>query len=112
MDVTEIEIERPKKNRSVTESGKQRYHTLKMQLIIGQENKQVICTEVGQGRQHDFQIYKNSRSPVLETVKLLADKGYQGIYHYHKNSSIPHKKPRNGQLTKEQKQQNRAQARL
>ena len=43
---------------------------------------------------------------------MLADKGYQGIHRYHANSCIPHKKPRKGQLTKEQKRQNKEQAHL
>jgi len=72
----------------------------------------VICTKFGKGRQHDFRIFKNSRVKVIERVQVLADKGYQGISHYHANSCIPHKKPRNGQLTKEQKQKNKEQARL
>lgn len=83
-----------------------------MQLIINQRNKQVICTEVGKGRQHDFSIFKSSKVKVLQEVQLLADKGYQGIRQYHTNSSIPHKKPRNGKLTIEQKQHNKEQARL
>ncbi len=47
----------------------------------------------------------------MQRVQILADKGYQGIKHYHDNSCIPHKKPRNGHLTKEQKRGNKEQAR-
>jgi hypothetical protein len=83
-----------------------------MQLIINQRNKQVICTEVAKGRQHDFSIFKNSRIKVLQQVQLLADKGYQGIHHYHTKSYIPYKKPRNGQLTIKQKQHNKEQCLL
>jgi hypothetical protein len=72
----------------------------------------VICTKFGKGRQHDFRIFKNSRVKVIERVQVLADKGYQGIGRYHTNSCIPHKKPRNGQLTTEQKRQNKEQSRL
>ena len=46
-------------------SGKQKCHTLKMQLIINQTDKSVICTEFGKGRQHDFRIFKNSKIKVL-----------------------------------------------
>jgi hypothetical protein len=83
-----------------------------MQLIINQKDKSVICTEVGKGRQHDFRIYKTSRIKVIQEVQVLADKGYQGIHRYHVNSFIPNKKPRNGKLTPEQRQQNKEQARL
>lgn len=43
---------------------------------------------------------------------MLADKGYQGIRRYHANSWIPHKKPKNSSLTKDQKRQNKQQAQL
>ena len=72
----------------------------------------MICTKFGKGRQHDFRIFKSSRVKVVERVQVLADKGYHGIGRYHANSCIPHKKPRNASLTKEQKRQNKQQARL
>ena len=72
----------------------------------------MICTKFDKGRQHDFRIFKNSRVKVVERVQVLADKGYQGIGRYHTNSCIPHKKPRKGQLTKQQKRQNKEQSRL
>ncbi len=72
----------------------------------------MICTKFGKGRQHDFRIFKNSKVKVVERVQVLADKGYQGIGRYHTNSCIPHKKPRNGQLTKQEKRQNKEQSRL
>ncbi len=33
--------------------------------------------------------------------------GYQGINNIHANSQVPHKKPKNGELTKKQKTQNK-----
>lgn len=33
--------------------------------------------------------------------------GYQGIDKIHANSKVPHKKPKNGELTKKQKKQNK-----
>src|SRR4028118_1662681 len=88
-------------------SGKQKCHTLKMQLIINQKDKSVICTKVGKGRQHDFWIYKNSKINVVQEVQVLADKGYQGIERCHTNSCIPYKKPCQGKLTSEQRQHNK-----
>jgi hypothetical protein len=69
-----------------------------MQILINQKDKSVVCTGFGKGRQHDFKIYKNSKIEVIAQVQLLTDKGYQGIYRYHSNCCIPHKKPRHGQL--------------
>jgi len=40
-------------------------------------------------------------------IQCLADKGYQGIKQLHSNSQTPQKKPRGGELNKQEKQQNR-----
>ena len=38
---------------------------------------------------------------------MKGDLGYQGIHQIHPNSKIPHKKPKNGELSKKQKKQNK-----
>ena len=47
-----------------------------------------------------------------QEIQVVADKGYQGIHHHHRNSKIPYKRPRKSQLSQEQKQYNREQARV
>ena len=42
---------------------------------------------------------------------MLADSGYQGLVKLHAKSKTPRRKPREGQLTDEQKQSNRELAR-
>ena len=42
-----------------------------------------------------------------ENVKILCDSGYQGIKKLHENAEHPVKKPRNGELTAEEKQYNK-----
>ena len=42
-----------------------------------------------------------------ESLELLGDSGYQGLQKLHAKSRTPHKKPRKGELTDEQKQRNR-----
>ena len=42
-----------------------------------------------------------------EQIFLYADSGYQGLKNYHKNSFLPTKKPKNGELSKEEKRENR-----
>ena len=60
MDVTETPIERPKRRQKWFYSGKKKRHTLKVQLIIEQSTGKIICTFFGQGRQHDFALFKAS----------------------------------------------------
>jgi len=93
-------------------SGKQRCHTLKIQLLINQGTQEILCTALGIGKEHDFRIFKNSRIKARKEIQIVADKGYQGIKTYHNNSKIPYKKPRKGKLSQEQKEFNRQQARV
>ena len=70
-----------------------------MQLIVNQVTKEIICTAFDKGKKHDFNLFKQSKIAVKEEIKLLADKGYQGIKKYHKNSKTPYKKTKKCPLT-------------
>jgi IS5 family transposase len=52
-------------------------------------------------------MFKNMGLHISESIKVLADLGFLGIYKIHENSVIPHKSSKNKPLTKEQKKQNR-----
>jgi IS5 family transposase len=52
-------------------------------------------------------LFKNSDVKFHKLLKVIADKGYQGIAKIHELSETPIKKPRGGKLTKEQKKYNR-----
>jgi len=55
-----------------------------------------------------LRLYEQSiGSGVLDRIKLQADSGYQGITRFHKNSETPKKKPRGGELSEEEKEENR-----
>ena len=99
MDVMESQIERPQKYQKRFYSGKQKEHTLKTQLIIDQKSLKIICLKHGKGKTHDFKLFKNSGIKFSELLKLIADKGYQGIAKIHRLSETPIKKPRGGKLT-------------
>ncbi|WP_338422002.1 IS5 family transposase [Nostoc flagelliforme] len=112
MDVTESPIEKPSRNQKKFFSGKQGEHTLKTQVVIHQKSTAIICLGHGKGRIHDFKLFKNSGIKFGELLKVIADKGYQGINKIHQLSQTPIKKPRGGRLTKEQKKFNRELNRL
>ncbi len=77
-----------------------------------QETGLIISTEFARGRKHDFKIFKESKVFLRTEIKFLADKGYQGIKKYHKNSLTPKKKPKKSILTIEDKRSNRELSRL
>jgi hypothetical protein len=78
---------------------------------VNQGTGEIICTAHGQGKMHDFRLFKQSRIPLTQTIKCLVDKGYQGIKKLHANSQVPQKKPRKGTLSDEAKKRNRELAR-
>ena len=107
MDVMESPIERPKKHQKRFYSGKQGEHTLKTQVVFGQKTNQIMCLDHSKGKTHDFKLFKKSDVKFHKLLKVIADKGYQGITKLHNLSQTPIKKPRSGKLTKSQKKYNR-----
>ena len=81
-------------------------------MLVNQATGQIICTEFGKGRIHDFRLFKLHRLPMLPEQLCLADKGYQGIAKFHSCSCTPTKKPRHGKLDQAERQHNRELARL
>jgi len=87
IDVSEMEIERPKKNRNATESGLQKCsrverrvacrnaRALKAQLLVEFESGQVIASAVDKGKTHDFKRLLRSRKRLLSSQLCLADRG-------------------------------------
>lgn len=72
VDVSEMEIERPKKKQKRYYSGKQKCHTLKSQLLVDWETGKIICTAVEKGKTHDFKLLKRSRLPFVRAQLCLA----------------------------------------
>ena len=74
--------------------------------MIDKKTGRIICTTVGQGRRHDFHLFKNSKVHIKETAKVLADSGYQGIKKFHQNSDLPKKNSKKRPLTKQEQKEN------
>lgn len=70
-------------------------------------DKRILSVAFGKGAEHDFSVFKRIFRWADPDVCVLGDSGFQGIYGIHKNSWIPHKKPRKGKLTKQQKAENK-----
>lgn len=107
VDVSEHEIERPQKKQKKYYSGKQKYHTIKSQVLANQKSAKIICTAFSAGKSHDFSLFKKSKLRMNEELELLGDKGYQGIKKIHNNSRTPIKKTKNKELSKAEKFLNR-----
>ena len=107
VDVSEHEIERPQKKQKKYYSGKQKYHTIKSQVLANTKSTEIICTAFSNGKTHDFSLFKKSKLGMNEELELLGDKGYQGIKKIHTNSRTPLKKIKNKKLSQAEKNLNR-----
>ncbi len=111
IDSTEQQIPRPNDNkkRKTYYSGKKKKHTVKMQLMVN--NQGIIIHKLGykKGRKHDYDIYKKNHPITPKQVLNVFDLGYLVIEKDFPEqlSSIPNRKKRNVELSKEEKEYNR-----
>jgi len=70
-------------------------------------DKRVICTYFGNGKQHDFKLFKESKTHISPYIKCITDSGYLGINKYHTNSAHPKKRSKKNPLSIEDKVFNR-----
>lgn len=61
---------------------------------------------MGNGRKHDYKLYKQSQTPIHPTITAEVDTGYQGLQKAHPNTEIPKKRSKKNPLTKTDKQRN------
>ncbi len=99
IDVTETPIERPQVEQKQSYAGKKKQHTLKCQVLADRDSAEIICLCFGEGRRHDFSLFKVSVVHLHPETESLQNSGYQGIEAYHSHSYVPIKKPKGGELT-------------
>ena len=61
-------------------------HTQKAQVIADLNMEQLLATDFSMGNQHNFQLFKESRTAIACQTRSLADAGYQGLASLHANS--------------------------
>jgi hypothetical protein len=71
--------------------------------LIDGSNGKIICVDETKGSVHDVELFRQSGIHAIDDILIVGDKGYQGINDIHFFSLTPFKKPRNGELTIEQK---------
>ncbi|QOW48079.1 transposase family protein [Acinetobacter piscicola] len=103
---THQSIEHPKKQKKFY-SGKKKRHTIKAQLTVNYETKQILSLAVSSGRTHDFQLFKNHQKKQRYKALLLVDKGYQGLVKLGVTCLIPFKASKKQTLCPLQKRINR-----
>lgn len=110
-DGTEQQTNRPKKGQKKWYSGKKKRHTIKHQVVVAKVRKdkdkkaKLRIKAVSKsfcGRIHDKRIYERSRARPPDKTNKYGDNAYLGTV-----LTIPNKKPKGKELTKDQKEYNR-----
>lgn len=61
---------------------------------------------MNKGRVHDFCMYKESQALLKSDTTLMGDTGYQGIQKRRTHATIPHKKKRGAELSRDDRRFN------
>lgn len=73
---------------------------------MDKESESVICTDVANGKKHDFRLFKESGVKIAERIKVFTDTGYLGLQKIHTNTFMPKKRSKKHPLTAEDKKNN------
>ena len=106
VDSAEQVRERPSdyNHQKIFYSGKKKSHTFKNQFIVLPKGEDIVDVVVGKpGPKSDINICRESLKKFDDKQRLSGDKAYVG----EEQIKTPHKKPRNGELTSQQKKYNK-----
>ena len=119
VDATVQRIYRPKDNQRSFYSGKHKMHCMKTQALVSPTGQLIHHSHCIPGAQHDMSLFRESgvkemilrenehcQATFHSNCTVLGDSGYQGLANEINGGITPHKKPRNGELTDQQRADN------
>ncbi|HEY9651384.1 MAG TPA: transposase family protein [Coleofasciculaceae cyanobacterium] len=112
IDGTERPIQRPgePQQQQLNYSGKKRRHTRKHLAAVDQRKRVLVLSKAREGKLHDkkFHDEEDIAGNVPDEIPIELDLGFLGVDKQYDNIHIPHRKPKGGELTEEQRAENRA----
>lgn len=112
MDATERPVQRDTYEQEEFYSGKKKMHTIKNLLITATTGLILYLSPTVVGKTHDKPLADVVSPYIQKKVEILADLAFMGVKTDKYVLKLPHKKPRNKDLSKIQKVQNRLQSRI
>ena len=111
IDGTERPIQRAKNHEQQKRdySGKKKRHTRSHLAAVNSDKRIMILSVSYEGKRHDQGILNQEEwvEYIPDEVKIQGDLGFQGLQNEYENVEIPHKKPKGGELTEKQTEENR-----
>ena len=112
IDGTERPIARPQdpSAQQSNYSGKKKRHTRKHLAAVDQTKRVLVLSCSREGKLHDKRFHDEDdiAGSVPDEIPIEVDLGFLGLQKEYDNIHLPHKKPRGGALSDEQKQENRS----
>lgn len=112
IDGTERPIARPQDSQAQQSnySGKKKRHTRKHLAAVDETKRLLVLSKAREGKVHDKRFHDEDdiAASVPDEIPLEVDLGFLGLQKEYVNIHLPHKKPRGGELSDAQKQENRA----
>jgi len=111
IDGTERPIQRPQdpEKQTLNYSGKKRRHTRKHLAAVDEIKRILVLSRAREGKLHDKKFHDEDdiAGSIPDEIPIEVDLGFLGLQKQYVNIRLPHKKPRGGTLTPEQKAENR-----
>jgi hypothetical protein len=111
IDGTERPISRPKdsQRQKLNYSGKKKHHTRKHLAAVDENKRVLVLSKVREGKVHDKRIHDEDdiAGAIPEEIPIEVDSGFLGLQKQYDNIHIPHRKPKGGELSEVQKEENR-----
>lgn len=111
IDGTERPIARPQdpEVQQANYSGKKKRHTRKHLAAVDETKRVLVLSKAREGKLHDKRFHDEDdiAGNVPDAIPIAVDLGFLGLQKEYDNIHLPHKKPRGGELSDRQKQENR-----
>lgn len=111
IDGTERPLARPQDPQAQQSnySGKKKRHTRKHLAAVDETKRVLVLSKSREGKLHDKRLHDQDdiAGSVPDDIPIEVDLGFLGLQKQYDNIHLPHKKPRGGQLSAAQKEENR-----
>lgn len=111
IDGTERPVQRPQDTEAqkANYSGKKKRHTRKHLAAVDERKRVLVLTKAREGKLHDKRFHDEAdiAGAVPDAIPIEVDLGFLGLQKEYDNILLPHRKPKGGELSSAQKEENR-----
>ena len=112
IDGTERPVQRPQDTEAQTAnySGKKKRHTRKHLAAVDETKRVLVLAKAREGKLHDKRFHDEDdiAGAIPDEIPIEVDLGFLGLQKEYVNIHLPHRKPKGGELSDQQRQENRA----